>query len=107
MSGVLLVYVTCPAEEVAADITKTMIEKKLAACGNILPMGRSFFRWDGKIEEAGEATIIFKTTSEAWPALRAAVEQMHPYDVPCIVAVPVTDGHAPFLAWVRDETILP
>ena len=104
MSGILLVYVTCPSEQVAADIAKTVVEKKLAACGNILPAGRSFFQWDGKIEEATEATIIFKTTQEAWLALRVAIEQMHPYDVPCIVAVSVEDGHAPFLQWVRDET---
>lgn len=105
MSGILLAYVTCPTQEIAADITRAMIEKRLAACGNILPVGRSFFRWEGKIEEAAEATIIFKTTIDAWPALRAEVERMHPYDVPCIVAVPVEDGHTPFLAWVRNETI--
>lgn len=104
MSDILIVYVTCPAEEIAAEIAKAMIEKEFAACGNILPTGRSFFRWDGKIEEAVEATIIFKTTTETWPKLREAVEQMHPYDAPCIVAMGVEDGHAPFLQWVRDET---
>ena len=101
---ILIVYVTCPTEEIATDIAKAMIEKRHAACGNIMPMGRSFFRWDGAVQDAKECTIIFKTTKDAWPGLREAVIETHPYDVPCILALPVEDGYAPFLQWVRDET---
>ena len=103
MADILCVYVTCPTEEIAANIGKAMIERRYAACANILPPGRSFFRWEGKIEEATEATIIFKTTKANWPTLRDAVNEVHPYDLPCILALPVEDGYEPFLRWVKDE----
>lgn len=102
-ADIFFVYVTCPSENVAAHIAKAMIEQRRAACANILPAGRSFFRWDGKMEEADEVTIIFKTVKDAWAGLRDAVVAMHPYDTPCVVALPVADGHAPFLQWVREE----
>lgn len=103
----VLVYVTCPTEEIAADIAQAMIEKQYAACANILPAGRSFFRWEGKIEEAAEATIFFKTTRSNWPELCKAIVKAHPYDVPCVLSLPIEDGHGAFLQWVKDSVHAP
>ena len=103
MADIMLVYVTCPSMDVAADIAKAMVERRFAACGNVLPEGRSFFQWEGKVQDAIEATILFKTTAEQWPLLCRAVKEIHPYDVPCILAIPVADGLPAFMRWVSDE----
>ncbi len=106
MTDIMLVYVTCPSMDVAADIARAMVGRRLAACGNILPEGRSFFQWEGKVQEATEATIIFKTTKEQWPSLCKALKDIHPYDVPCVLAVPVADGLPAFMRWVSEETVV-
>lgn len=103
MREAVLVYVTCPSEDVAAHIAGTMVEARHAACGNILPMGRSFFRWDGAVQDAHECTVIFKTTKDNWPKLCEGIRAMHPYDVPCILALPVIEGHGDFLRWIEDS----
>lgn len=102
MREAALVYVTCPSEDVAAHIAKAIIEERHAACANILPMGRSFFHWDGAVQEARECTVIFKTTNDKLPDIDSAIIKLHPYEVPCILAVPVLGGHETFLKWIGE-----
>lgn len=104
MSSALFVYVTCPTEEVAQSIGRAVVERRHAACANILPRMASIYHWQGKIESADEVVVIFKTAQDKWQGLHDAVRALHPYDVPCIIAVPIEQGHAPYLQWIADET---
>jgi periplasmic divalent cation tolerance protein len=102
--SVIFVYVTVPSVAEAEKIAAAVVGEKLAACANILPGLRAFYRWQGRVETAGETALVFKTRAAAFDALEARVKAMHSYDVPCIVAWPCTAGHAPYLAWVGAET---
>lgn len=99
----VFVYVTVPPAG-ARRLARAVVEDRLAACANILPGMTSVYHWQGKIEEAEEAVIVFKTRAGLFPALEARVKELHSYETPCIVALPVEAGHAPYLEWIRAET---
>ncbi|MBV9079649.1 MAG: divalent-cation tolerance protein CutA [Elusimicrobia bacterium] len=99
-----IVFVTAPPGRAAAKIARTVVEKKLAACVNIVPAVRSVYRWKGKIEEGGESLLIMKTRSALFARLERAVRDAHPYDVPEIVAFPLSRGHRPYFRWLDEET---
>lgn len=101
---IVFVYVTVPSQEVAAEIAQAVVTARLAACANILPAMTSVYRWQGKVEKAEEAVLILKTPRELFAALCDKVATLHPYDVPCIAALPLVAGHAPYLEWVAAET---
>jgi len=103
MTGVLLVLVTTPSPEVAADLARSLVEAGLAACGNVVPGLRSIYRWEGKVQEEAEALLILKTTRARFEALRDEVLRRHPYQVPEVVALPVEAGSEPYLDWVRGQ----
>jgi periplasmic divalent cation tolerance protein len=103
MSEVLLVLCTFPDAEKARQIGTVLVEKQLAACVNLLPGVTSIYRWEGKIEEAGETLAIFKTTRAAWAAFEKQLTELHPYDVPEIVAVEPAALSAAYAAWVERE----
>ncbi len=103
-AGAVLVYTTCPDENTARVIARTLVEERLAACGNILPGVTSIYRWQGKIETAGECLVLLKTRSERLEALAARLQHLHPYDVPELLAVPVDRGAPEYLRWVVEET---
>ncbi len=100
----LLVYVTAPDQDTARRIAKTALRERLAACANILEGAESLYWWQGALEEARESVCIFKTTEAAYPALEARLRELHPYETPCIVALPLVRGFDPFLRWIADET---
>ncbi|PZQ43513.1 MAG: divalent-cation tolerance protein CutA [Micavibrio aeruginosavorus] len=104
-SNALFVYVTCPDMDVAKTIVRGIVEKRLAACANILPNMTSFYWWDEKVQEADEVVVIFKTTKDSWPELCEALKAVHPYEVPCIVALPIESGYEPYLTWIGAETL--
>ena len=104
MLEAILVYVTCPDAAVAESIGRTAVDERLAACANLLPGMRSIYRWQGRVESAEEIVLILKSTRDCWIALEGRVRALHPYTVPCIVALPITAGSAPFLAWIEAET---
>lgn len=107
MSGeVLVVYVTAPRNQ-AADLARNLVDRGLCACVNLLGEVRSFYRWEGRVEDDPEALLVIKTTAEAFETLRATVVELHPYDLPEVIALPVAAGHAPYLAWVQTETTKP
>jgi periplasmic divalent cation tolerance protein len=100
----MVVYATTADEGEARRIGRAVVEARLAACANILPGMRSLYWWQGKLEEGQEAVLILKTTEERLPALLTRVKELHSYDCPCIEALPVVGGHAPYLDWVAQET---
>ena len=97
---VLLVLISCPADQ-AAHIARALVEARLAACVNTLPAVQSTYRWQDDIESAEESLLLAKTTAAGFEALRAKVVELHPYELPEIIAVPVQTGLAPYLDWVR------
>ena len=100
----LAVFMTAPSEETAAHIARSLVENRLAACVQVLPGIISFYRWEGKIEEAPEWLILAKTTAERFDELKAKVESAHPYEVPEIVAVEIASGAQKYLKWIEEET---
>ena len=100
----LLVYITVPDAAMARSLGRVAIEEGLAACVNIIDGMESCYWWEGKVETASESICLCKTTEERYPALEKRVAQLHPYDVPCIVAVSLAQGYAPFMQWIADST---
>lgn len=100
MTDLLVVLVTTPSPEKAAEIARTLVEERLAACGNVLPALRSIYRWEGRVQDDAEALLLLKTTRGRFEALRDRVIQLHPYQVPEVVAVPAAAGSQPYLDWV-------
>src|SRR5574343_120654 len=100
-----LVITNCPDEETANRIALAIVEAKLAACVNILPRVQSVYRWQGAVESAAEVPLLIKTTAAAYPALETAIRELHPYDVPEIIALPIAAGLPAYLNWVAAETL--
>jgi len=104
MSEVSLLYTTFPDETTAKAIAHNVVTEKLAACANMMAPMVSIYEWDDKIEENSEVAILFKTTSDRSQALIARIVALHPYEVPAIIGWPAGISHAPFAAWVTQQT---
>jgi periplasmic divalent cation tolerance protein len=102
--AVKFVYATTGDAAEALRIGRAVVEARLAACANVLPAMRSVYWWQGRLEESDEAVLVLKTTEERLEALIERVKALHSYDCPCIEALPVEGGFAPFLDWVARET---
>lgn len=101
---ILIAYCTCPDEDSGSRIASALIDRRLAACVNMLPDVRSFYRWQGQVEDDREVLLLIKTTTKNMPALRRAMDELHPYDVPELIACSLQDGLPDYLQWVREET---
>ncbi len=99
----IVVDVTAPQGE-AGGLARALVENKLAACVNILPSVRSVYTWQGEICEEDEALLVIKTRASLLEALREKVIALHSYDVPEIIAMPITGGHPPYLSWIAENT---
>ncbi|XP_005389550.1 PREDICTED: protein CutA isoform X1 [Chinchilla lanigera] len=97
-------FVTCPNEKVAKEIARAVVEKRLAACVNLIPQITSIYEWKGKIEEDSEVLMMIKTQSSLVPALTEFVRSVHPYEVAEVIALPVEQGNPPYLHWVYQVT---
>ncbi len=102
--SVLLAFCTAPDESSAKALADALLERRLAACVSRLPGVRSSYRWQGRIEQADEVLLLIKTTRERFAELREAVQALHPYEVPELLALEAHDGLAAYLAWVQGET---
>ena len=100
---VLTVFTTWPDFDTARAAARTLVEEKLAACGNIVPGVESVYRWEGKVETGSEVLVVFKTTIGRYPALEARVQTLHPYAVPEVLALRVVDGLPAYLRWVEES----
>lgn len=107
MSEALVVLTNCPDDEVADRIARTLVESGLAACVNRLAPVSSIYRWRGAVERATETPLLIKTTRERYAEVESTIRALHPYDVPEVVAWPVTSGLPRYLRWVVDETQVP
>ena len=103
MSEVCVVFVTAPDASVGADLTRSLLAENLVACGNIVDGIRSLYRWEGKICDDSESLLILKTTRAQLASLKQRIVELHPYECPEVLAMPVVDGHSDYLAWVRDQ----
>lgn len=103
--GVVQVSVAVPSDEVGAAVADALLGAGLAACVQVLGSMTSRYTWEGEREEAVEHLLLAKTTEAALERVVAAVRAVHPYDVPEIIATPVTGGDAAYLAWVEERTI--
>jgi periplasmic divalent cation tolerance protein len=101
-----LVYVTAKDRAEAEVLAQRMVSLRLAACANILGEIRSIYRWKGTVQDESECALIFKTRRDLYPRLEAEIRDVHGYECPCIVALPLVAGSAPFLAWL-DEQVAP
>lgn len=98
----LVVLVTTPTIQAARQLALTLVKEHHAACCNILPAVQSVYRWEGTIEEAEEVLMLVKTTPDQYIHLQQRIQELHPYSVPEIIAVPVVTGLKDYISWVRD-----
>jgi periplasmic divalent cation tolerance protein len=104
VTDALVVLVTAPTPERAAELARALVEERLAACGNVVPGLRSIYRWEGKVQDEAEALLVLKTTRARFAALRDRVLALHPYQVPEVLALPVEAGAERYLGWIASET---
>lgn len=104
LSSSLLVVSTCPDAETAGRIARTLVGERLAACVNRLPGIASAYRWQDEIRDDAEVLLLIKTARDRFEALCARLVELHPYDVPEVIALDIAGGHGPYLDWIGQET---
>ncbi|MEM7467698.1 MAG: divalent-cation tolerance protein CutA [Pseudomonadota bacterium] len=98
-----LIFCTCPNEDAARKVATAVVERRLAACVNIIPGVRSIYRWEGAIADDQEHLLLMKTNESQIDPLVEFVEQIHPYELPEIIAVNIEHGLGKYLTWIEDE----
>lgn len=102
----VVVITNLPTREAALGLAREMIVRRLAACVNVLAECTSVYRWQGEVETATETPVLIKTRAALFPEVEAAIRQLHPYELPEIIAVPVSCGSSEYLDWVNAETVI-
>jgi periplasmic divalent cation tolerance protein len=100
----ITVLITAPNEEEAAKISRTIVEESLAACVNIIRSVRSIYRWQGSVEDESEVLMIAKTKRALFDRLKGRIKELHSYEVPEIIGLPVIEGSKQYLDWLSQET---
>ena len=103
-TNALLAISTFPGREIAEQIVRTLLDKHLIACGNVLPQVRSLYQWKGNIEESAETLVLFKLSAENYDAFEKELRVQHPYEVPEIIAFPITQGLPDYLNWIAENS---
>lgn len=103
MTDKIVVFTTCGSTEEAENLARQLVETHAAACVNLLPQIRSFYRWQGKIEDATEWLLVIKSSRAKFDEVRRLLEAAHSYEVPEVLALPVLDGSPGYLAWLESE----
>jgi periplasmic divalent cation tolerance protein len=101
--AVIAVLTNLPDSDSAFNLARALLAARLAACVNVLPQATSFYRWEGREEQATEFPVLIKTTSERYAELEQAIRMHHPYQLPEIISWPITSGLPAYLAWVERE----
>ena len=104
MTDARIALSTAPSEQVARALVRALVDEQVVACGNIVPGVHSIYRWQGGVEEAEEVLIVFKTSTAAWPRLKQRLVQLHPYEVPELLLLPIVDGHEAYVQWLSEST---
>ena len=100
MTDKIVVLSTCATAEDAERLARALVSEQLAACVNVLPHMRSFYRWKGELETADEFLLIIKSSRDLFEALKSELEKLHPYEVPEVLALPVVAGSENYLSWL-------
>jgi len=103
MTNKIVVLSTCSDEKEGEKLARALLDERLAACVSLVPRIRSFYHWKGAIENAGECLLLIKTSREVFEPLCVALQKLHTYDVPEILAVPVVDGEPNYLNWLESN----
>ena len=106
-SAMLLVFTNLPDREAALKLARALVERRLAACVNVLDGCTSVYRWKGELEEGSEVPVLMKTRAARYDELERAIRELHPYELPEVVAVPLVRGLPDYLDWVAEETAIP
>ena len=104
MTDIVLVLTTVPVGDRGDAIARMLVDERLAACVNVLPPMVSFYRWQGGVERDAERQVIIKTTRDRLVAVQQRLIELHSYDVPELLVLPVSDGSTAYLDWIRKET---
>ena len=104
MTDARVVLTTTDSQHEASRIATELVERRLAACVNIIPQIESIYRWEGKVERASEWLLIIKTEANVFDRLREAIHELHSYDVPECIMLEIADGSQPYLKWIKDNT---
>ena len=102
----IVVLTTVASDEEAVRLVRALLDRRLIACGTLLPGARSLYRWQGKVADESEVVILLKTRSARLESLRAAFQELHPYKVPELLALSVEAGLEKYLEWINGETTL-
>ena len=105
--GYQIVLTTCPQAQLARDIAVGLVERELAACVNIVAGIQSVYRWQGEVQQDEEYLLLIKSVSDKFDAIKTYLLAAHPYELPEIIAVPITDGLESYLNWLRQSTGAP
>ncbi|MBV8904015.1 MAG: divalent-cation tolerance protein CutA [Acidobacteriia bacterium] len=100
MTDKIVVLSTCGSEQEAETLARTLVEQHLAACVNVVPAMKSYYRWKGSLESSAEWLMLIKSSRERFEALRAVLEKTHSYEVPEVIALPIVDGSPNYLNWI-------
>ncbi|HVP39211.1 MAG TPA: divalent-cation tolerance protein CutA [Candidatus Saccharimonadales bacterium] len=103
MTDKLVVFTTFGSEEDAARVVAALLEERLIACGTVLPRVRSMYRWQNRVQDQSEALALLKSDTRCWPQLERRLLELHPYQTPECLALPVRAGAAKYLAWMEAE----
>jgi periplasmic divalent cation tolerance protein len=106
MTETLAVLITAPDEENAARIGRTLVEERLAACANIIRGVRSIYRWKEEIFDEPECMLLIKTAADNFTFLEKRIRELHPYEVPEVIALRISEGSKPYLDWIEENTRL-
>lgn len=104
MTEARIVLTTAGSAEEARKIAHALVERRLAACVNIIPQVESVYRWQGRVESAGEWLLLIKTQASSFERLRDAIKELHSYALPECVLLEISDGSRPYLDWVRENS---
>jgi periplasmic divalent cation tolerance protein len=103
MTDKQIILTTAGSEEEAKKIARAMVERRLAACVNIIPQMESIYRWQGKVDESREWLLLIKTSAALFPAVRDAIRELHSYDLPECIALNIADGNKEYLKWLENS----
>lgn len=103
----VLILTTLPAGADAGAFAEAIVESRLAACVNLLPVMESVYRWEGRVQRDSERQLIVKTSRDRVAALWARLRELHPYDVPEFIVLPIVDGNDAYLRWIGESTRIP
>ena len=105
MTEARVVLTTAGSQDEARKIASALVDRRLAACVNIIPQIESIYRWEGKVESATEWLLIIKTDVAVFDRLREAIKEIHSYEVPECIMLEIADGSVPYLAWIKENVL--